>query len=210
MTRTSDDASRFLEYVAENYGYLVGHLKAFCLNQHYPWSQDIFHDTILKCHRAIQGKGRLNDPTEKGMENYLFISYKLNSMRSRQYSSVTKREELGKKAFLKAWYDFVADATGTEEKVADDMFVDFAAVYLSGRAEREALGGGDLSPEEFNLWRMKTFIPRMTYSDLKEKTGARGIRGKVTKVRRWLKDHVSREEVDAAFSDMFNEFKPND
>lgn len=188
-------AEQFLKWAGGNYEELKRHTVAYCMDQHYTWSEDIFSDTIIKVHDAIERKGGLDDPSPKGMENYFFLSYRNNSTRERQYARVRKRVEFTSdiaKSF---------EATPTsDEKVMDDLYKDFTVMYLALAAE-DASTRGELDPESFRLWRWKTFTP-MTYKRLREVTGAKAVRRKVLEVRDWLRSNVSLKEVDNAF-DMF-------
>lgn len=190
----------FREYVNEKYDYLKQHLIAYCMNQHYNWDEDIFHDTIAKCIDIVDRKG-IKDKTEKGMENYIFKSYKFNTMRERQYCRVTKRDN-NITDITGAYEDYLDNLPTADAKVENDMYVDFSAMYLASMAEN-AMIEGQITPEEFHLWRFKTFLPYLTYNKLEEMTKSKGVRNKVKKVRQWLKDNVTLDMINENFNKLY-------
>jgi hypothetical protein len=57
--------------------------------------------------------------------------------------------------------------------------------------------------EHFLLFRLKYLVPQMTYKKLQEKTQAKKCRQKVSDVKNWIKENVSKEEVKNAFNIMY-------
>ena len=79
------------------------------------------------------------------------------------------------------------------EKVESDLYKDFAVLYLLKRAEQQ------FDPETFYLFNLK-FIGQYTYKQLQEHVKAKAIRQRVAEVKRWLKENVTKEEIDDAFN----------
>ena len=194
------DINKFRQYITKNYDYLRQHLIAFCLDQHYEWDEDIFHDTLVKCIDLVERNG-IRDSSDKGMENYIFKAYKFNTMREKQYCRITKRDN-NVSDINGAYEDYLKQAMTADDKVTADLYNDFSAMYLASMAE-QAMMDGELSPEEYHLWRFKTFMPSLTYNALEEMAKTRGVRNKVKRVRQWLKDNVTLEEINKSFNYMF-------
>lgn len=54
------------------------------------FDDDIYHLTLLKTLEIERNQGRLHDSSEQGIDNYIFIAYKLNSLRDKQYPRVAR------------------------------------------------------------------------------------------------------------------------
>ena len=187
-------AQRYLEWVSANYNELQLHLKKYCSNQRYKWDEDVFAQTYLNVYERIKKKG-LEDPTEQGFMNFTFISFKFNTIRASQYCSVKKRIDKNDDEINKMYEDYYnANNDTSDVKVMRDLKTDFSALYLAQKAEENC------NPEYFRLWKMKMFM-NLTYKQLAEKTGDRQSRQKVLQVKNWLKEHISKKEIDNAFDD---------
>lgn len=190
------DSDIFKQYIDSHYEAIKQHLIAFCLHEHYTWDEDIYHDTLLKCIDLIERKG-LKDTSDKGIENYLFMAYKTNTMRERQYCRVTRRDK-NITDINGAYEDYLSHRSSADEKVMNDLYVDFSAMYLASSAEG-AMMDGHITAEEYHLWRFKTFLPYLTYDKLENLTRSKGVRGKVKRVRQWLKENISIDAIDESF-----------
>lgn len=187
-------AIRYLEWVAANYDELQLHLKKFCSNQRYKWDEDVFAQTTLNVYERIQKKG-LEDPTEQGFMNFTFISFKFNTIRASQYCSVKKRIEMEDDALHHQYEKYYNTVNETADaKVMKDLKTDFSALYLAEKAEENC------NPEYFKLWRMKMFL-NLTYKQLAEKTGDKQSRQKVLQVKNWLKENITKKQIDKAFDE---------
>lgn len=194
-----DKALIFINYINNHYEELYGRFKAFCLDKKYEFDEDIFQDTILKCYKLIERKG-LEDISNKGIENYFFMSFKQNLQREKQYARNQKRD--GNVIDISGAYsEYLNSLLTQKEKLKSDLYKDFATLYLLSKAEEH------FDYEHFNLFRQKTFDKNMTYQKLQEKTGLKGVRQKVVDVKNWLKHNVSQSEVrrefEAIYGDLF-------
>ena len=194
------DEFLFKQYIDNNYEYIRQHIIAFCMDQHYKWEEDIFHDTLLKCIDLVERNG-LKDSSDQGIMNYIFKAYKFNTMRERQYCRVTKRDN-NVTDINGAYEDYLSHSLNAEDKVTGDLYTDFSAMYLAAAAE-DAMMNGALTPEEFHLWRFKTFMPSLTYNALEQMTKSKGVRNKVKKVRQWLKDNVTMADIKNNFNKLY-------
>lgn len=194
------DETLFINYINNHYDELYYKYRQFCREKHYDWDEDIFQDTILKCYEAIERKGKLNDTTNQGIENYFFISFKLNIKREGQYARNTKRDmnytsdEI--MTLYEEWYDTNKDSSRT--KLLNDLYKDFSTLYIMTVVEEK------FDAEHFYLFRLKTLC-QFTYKQLSDKTGIKGVRQKVLDVRNWLKDNLTKQEVNKAFQAMYGD-----
>lgn len=193
------DARLFLEYINDNYEILKNKYKTMCVQNQLNWDEDVFSNTILSCYNAINKKGKLDDTSNQGIENYFFRSFKQNVQRERQYCRVSKRDlNYNSDSINQAyenWYNGTKDTA--INKIRSDLYKDFATLYIMHRVEDE------FDAEHFRLFNLKTLIPDMTYKKLQEKTKCTSCRQKVIDVRNWVRNNVSKAEIKKAFNLMY-------
>lgn len=193
------DARLFLEYINDNYEILKNKYKTMCVQNQLNWDEDVFSNTILSCYNAINKKGKLDDTSNQGIENYFFRSFKQNVQRERQYCRVSKRDlNYNSDSINLAYENWYNDTKDTAiNKIRSDLYKDFATLYIMHRVEDE------FDAEHFRLFNLKTLIPDMTYKKLQEKTKCTSCRQKVIDVRNWVRNNVSKEEIKKAFNLMY-------
>ncbi len=186
------DATKFINYINDHYDELKNRFKAFCNDKKYQFDIDIFQDSIIKCYTLIEKQGYLKDTSDKGIENYFFMSFKQNLQREKQYARNQKRDS--NITDVDATYEDFANKNKltTNDKLLSDLYKDFATLYLIMQVE------ANFDEEHFYLFKLKTFT-NMTYAQLAKKTNAKGIRQKVVAVKNWLKENVTKEEIKKAF-----------
>lgn len=193
------DQDKFLRYINDHYLLLKNKYRKFCQEKMYDWDEDIYSDTILKCYEAIERKGKLEDTTPQGFENYFFRSFKQNIQREKQYCRVSKRDLNIKNddinQLYEDWYNYNKDSSTS--KIKNDMFKDFAVLYIMSTVE------DNFDNEHFYLFKLKMLCPDMTYKKLAAKTKVKGSRQKVVNVKNWLKDNVTKEDVNKAFYQLY-------
>ena len=169
-----EDATIFINYINDHYKQLKLKYRRFCTEKDYQWDEDIFSDTILNCYNAIEKKGKLNDTTNQGIENYFFRSFKQNLQREKQYCRVSKRDLNYNSDNINEVYEEWYNANNTPEKIKllSDLWKDFATLYILTKVE------DNFDSEHFLLFRLKYLIPSMTYKKLQEKTQAKKCRQK--------------------------------
>lgn len=192
------DKDLFIGYINDHYSELKYKYINFCKEKNYNWDEDIFSDTIIKCYDAIDRKGKLNDTTPQGIENYFFISFKLNLKREGQYARNQKRD---RNVTSDSLYDLYEDWYNTNnvsstEKIKSDLFKDFSVLYIMTLVE------DNFDNEHFYLFKLKTLC-NMTYKELANKTGIKGCRQKVVDVKTWLKENLTKEEIRDGFQQMY-------
>jgi len=191
-----EQKDKFLQWVADNYEYLKQHHMAYCLNTKQKWNEDIFCDTYLKIAERILKDG-IKDDSDKGFENYFFMAFKLNTKREAQYCRNRKKDDNADIAFVNEQYK--NSLLTQEEKLLQDLKKDFSVLFILAAVEQ------NFPAEHFNLFRQK-FLSNLTYKQLADRTGLKGVRQKVVDVKNWLKENVTKEMVDEAFNRKYGNF----
>lgn len=190
----------FIKYINDHYNELQCKYRTFCHQNGYRWDWDIFQDTILKCHDAIERKGKLNDTTPQGIENYFFIAFKLNVKREGQYARNMKRDlnvtSDNINDVYEQWYN--ETHTTSRTKLLNDLWTDFSTLYIMRTVE------DNFPQEDFYLFKLKTLCG-MTYKQVQEKTQAKKVRQRVCDIKNWLKDNVRKEDVKEVFTEMYGD-----
>ena len=187
-----DKARIFLNYINDNYQALKDRFRRFCYDKSYEWEEDIFCNTILSCYETISKKG-LQDITPLGIENYFFMSFKFNVMRDKLYSRNRSRDR--NVTDINGAYENYCNNNlkSVEEKIATDLFNDFAIVYILKKVEE------NFDSISFYLYRLKTLTPKMTYKKLQTITKYKSVRQKVCSVKRWIRSNIKISDVRKAF-----------
>lgn len=192
------DCDKFINYINAHYEELQCKYRTFCSLNGYKWDWDIFQDTIVKCYDAIKKKGKLNDTTDQGMENYFFIAFKLNIKREGQYARNQKRDlnitSDNINDVYEQWYN--ANHTTDRAKLVSDLFTDFSTLYIMSVVEE------NFSQEDFYLFKLKTLC-NMTYKQVQDKTNEKRVRQRVVDIKNWLKENVKKEDVRNAFHNIY-------
>lgn len=195
------DQNTFIKYINDNYQLLKNKYRKFCSEKHYDWDEDVFSDTILKCHDAIKRKGKLEDKTAQGIENYFFRSFKQNIQREKQYCRVSKRDlnitSDNINNIYEDWYNKFNDSS--INKIKSDLYKDFSVLYIMHKVEEE------FDSEHFYLFKLKSLMPDMTYKKLQAKTHCTSCRQKVVDVKNYIKEHITKEEINKAFNKMYGD-----
>lgn len=195
-----NDQTIFINHINKNYEDIVTKLKILCGQRHQSFDEDIFHESILRCHKAITKKGKLNDTSPYGIESYLIRSYfnlVLETKRSCQHSKRDMNynsDNIGE--LYEDWYNNHNNDAIT--KIKSDLYKDFSTLYIMMKVEEQ------FDNEHFYLFKLKTLC-EMTYKQLCEKTSVKGCRQKVVEVKNWLKENLSKEEINNAFYQMYGE-----
>lgn len=194
LERDISDQDKFINYINGHYDELQCKYKAFCSLNNYKWDWDIFQDTILKCYEAISKKGKLNDTSSQGIENYFFIAFKLNVMREGQYARNQKRDlnidSDSINELYETWYN--DNNTTSRHKLISDLFTDFSTLYIMTKVEE------NFPQEDFYLFKLKTLCS-MTYKQIQDKTKAKKVRQRIVDIKNWLKSNITKDIVKEAF-----------
>ena len=190
-------AEQFINYISEHYDELKDRFQSFCYNKHYTWDEDVFCDTYLKCYEVINRAGKMANPTPRGFEDYLFRSFKQNTVRDKQYARNTKKDcnVTNVSELYEEWYN--ENNTTSLKKVQKDLYNDFSVLYLAKQLEQ------NVDAQSFYLWRIKNFLPKITYQKLAEITGVKGCRAKVVECKKWLQQNVTQKDIKRAFDEQY-------
>lgn len=193
-----NDAKRFINYINDHYQELYNRFQAFCNDKSYLFDPDIYQDTILKCYKLIEKQGYMKDTTDKGIENYFFMSFKQNLQRESQYARNMKRDN-NIVNLAGANETYLNSLLTEQEKLKSDLYKDFATLYLLKQIE------DNFDTEHFYLFRLKVFDKTMTYRKLSDSTGIKGCRQKVVDCKNWLKQNVKQEDIRKEFDNIYGE-----
>lgn len=192
---------KFLRWIGENYEQQRLKFQRYCSHKHQQYDEDIFADTILKVAEKISKRG-LKDDTEKGFENYLFKSFKINMLREKQYSRNAKRDNSIEdvSALWKAYAD--TNLESSDEKLKSDLKQDFSVLYIANKVIENF--GEPLA----HIYLTKYFY-NWTYKQLAQHfPNVPKLRDRLLEVKHFLQESVSKDEVDKAFwlkyDDMLN------
>ena len=189
-----EDNRLFINYISDHYNQLYYKYRQFCKEKDYQWDEDIFQDTIVNCYSAITKKGKLQDTSNQGIENYFFKSFKMNIMREKQYARNQKRDLNVEADDVDVMYEEWTNNNKEDArtKILSDMWKDFSCLYIMMTVEE------NFDDEHFYLFRLK-HLCNMTYKQLTDKTGIKGVRQKILDVKQWLKDNLTKEDINKAF-----------
>lgn len=189
-----EDNRLFINYISDHYNQLYYKYRQFCREKDYQWDEDIFQDTIVNCYSAITKKGKLQDTSNQGIENYFFKSFKMNIMREKQYARNQKRDLNVEADDVDVMYEEWCNNNKEDSrtKILSDMWKDFSCLYIMMLVE------DNWDDEHFYLFRLK-HLCNMTYKQLTDKTGIKGVRQKILDVKQWLKDNLTKEDINKAF-----------
>lgn len=196
-----EDATIFLNYINDHYKVVGDTLKILCNQRHQKFDEDAFHESILRCHKAITKKGKLDDKSPYGITSYLIRSYFnlvlenkracVNSKRDMNYDD----DNIGE--LQEEWSQ--KNQVDAKQKILTDMYKDFSVLYIMMVAE------SNFDSEHFYLFRLKQLQPGMTYKKLAEVTQMKGVRQKVVEVKKFIQQNVTKEMIRKEFFDIYGD-----
>ena len=196
-----EDATIFINYINDHYNQVVNTLKILCNQRHQKFDEDAFHECILRCHKAITKKGKLDDKSPYGITSYLIRSYFnlvlenkracVNSKRDMNYDD----DNIGE--LQEEWSQ--KNQVDAKQKILGDMFKDFSVLFIMMVAE------SNFDSEHFYLFRLKQLQPGMTYKKLAEVTQMKGVRQKVVEVKKFIQQNVTKEMIRKEFYDIYGD-----
>ena len=192
-------ADEYLKWIGKNFEYLRNKFRKFCIEKSYEFDEDIFSDTYMKVYETICRNG-LEDNTERGFDNYTFKSFKQNLQREKQYARNEKRDRNFTSDEVDLLYEKYINQTENQslQKLRNDLYIDFATLYIMSKVEEH------FDEEHFYLFRIKT-LGNLTYKQLQQKTKIKSARQKVIDVKNFLKNNVTKEEINDAFQLMYGD-----
>ena len=195
------DKDLFLKHINDHYQEVVTKFKILCGQRHQRFDEDIFHESIIRCHKAIEKKGYLLDKTPYGIESYLIRSY-FNLVLETNRSCERRKRDLNYNSdnigsLYEDWYN--SHYSDAKEKIVNDLFKDFSILYIMMIAEK------NFDAEHFYLFRLKELQPDMTYKKLSEITKMKAVRQKVVEVKKFIKDNVTKEQIKEEFFNIYGD-----
>ena len=196
-----NDATIFLNYVNDHYKEVGGTLKLLSAQRKQKFDEDAFHESILRCHKAISKKGYLKDKSPYGITSYLIRSY-FNLINEEKRSAKVKKRDMNYNSdniggLYEDYYN--SNFTDARQKVVSDLFRDYAVLYVMMIAEQ------NFDSEHFYLFKLKELCKDMTYKKLSEKTKIKGVRQKVVEVKRFIQANVTKDEIRKSFFETFGD-----
>lgn len=201
IKRTMKDETIFLNYIGNNYDEVVNTLKILCSQRKQVLDEDLFHESILRCHKAIQKKGYMKDSSPYGIKSYLIRTYFNYVMEEKRSAKVKKRDQNYNSDNIGEMYEsyYNSNNINSREKVTNDLFKDFSVLYILMLIET------NFDSEHFYLFRLKELCKDMTYKKLSEKTGIKAVRQKVVECKKWLKENVTKEDIRKEFFEIYGD-----
>lgn len=197
-------ADKFLQWFSTKYEHLKNKYYKFCEERDYEWDEDVFSDTYLKVYDKIVKSG-INDSSDKGMENYFFIAFKMNLKRSKQYCRHTKRDYNYTDDEITSLYeDYMNEHQDSAmDKVRSDCVKDFFVKEIIESVERE------FGTEKAHLFASKYLIKGNTYKELARKTNRKNIRNEILEIKRWVQENISKDLLMGKFREEYDELLEN-
>lgn len=182
----------FFQWIAEHWEQQKNKLQRFCANQRLPFDDDVYSETVTKIAERILKKG-LKDTTPKGMENYLFKSFKINTLRERDYARNKKRDH-NVTDITQLYEDWANEHQLTPtSKLLHDLKQDFSLLYLASVVIEHY---GEQSAHLF----LTKYCYRYTYKQMQAKfSNIKHLREHLLEIKHFLQEHVTKEEINAAF-----------
>lgn len=195
------DQDIFINYINDNYDKVGGTLKILCSQRHQRFDEDAFHESILRCHKAIAKKGCLNDKSPYGIESYLIRAY-FNLVKEEKRACVNSKRDMNYDddnigELYEEWSQ--QNQVDAKQKIVGDMFKDFSVLYIMMVAE------SNFDSEHFYLFRLKQLQPGMTYKKLSEMTKIKGVRQKVVEVKKFIQNNVTKEMIKQEFYSIYGD-----
>ena len=196
-----NDATVFINYINDNYNKVGGTLKVLSAQRKMKYSEDAFHETIIRCHKAIEKKGYLKDKSPYGITSYLIRSY-FNLINEEKRSAKNAKRDMNYNSdniggLYEDYYN--SNFTDARQKVVNDLFRDYAVLYVMMIAEQ------NFDSEHFYLFKLKELCKDMTYKKLSEKTKIKGVRQKVVEVKKYIQANVTKDEIRKSFFETFGD-----
>lgn len=185
------DMNKVLDYIDRHYNDAKNACMAHCASTGKEWSEDVFHDTLLKVNDIYERHG-LSDESDAGILNYIWMSFRTNIIREKQYKNNQGC------MFTDAYGGTTEDE---EARASVEMFNDFAVDYIYHKIEECQ----DITPDEYNIYRLKT-IGNKTYAQMQQKYGwpIHQLRQSVTKVRRFIRQNINKQDIKNKFYELYN------
>lgn len=190
------DSELFVNYVGQNYDKLYLSMKRYAINKTGQWDEDIFQETIVRCHDNIERKIYLQDNTPSGIENFFFKSFANNIIREKQYARVAKRVETEDFSGFLHKNDKYDDQLN--EKLKMDLKEDFSVLFILSKIEEA------FDYQTAHLFSLK-YLSGLTYNQIREKTQVKNTRQKILDANKYVIENITPEVINDAFKRFYEE-----
>ena len=194
-----EDSKLFLKYINDHYNEVVNTLKILCGQRKQRFDEDVYHESILRCHRAIEKKGYLQDKSPYGITSYLIRAYFNLVAETKRSACNAKRDQNYDSDNIGGLYEdyYNSNYTDARQKVISDLFKDFSVLYIMMVAE------SNFDAEHFYLFKLKELCKDMTYKKIQEKTGLKAVRQKVVSVKKFIQENVTKDMIRKEFYEIY-------
>lgn len=191
MEKTKEEqAKKFLNYINDNYDNIKKQFTKYCYANKIIFNEDIFSDTYLKIYDKIIKSG-IKDDSAEGMLNYFFKSFKMNIIREAEYA---RNKKIDKNIQSESLHEEL-EYEDADIKIERESFIDFQINYLINYL----INFYPDNREDIYLFRLKYLLPKITYKKLQEITNASNVKAKVIRCKKFLMEHVTKEEIIKAY-----------
>ena len=199
--KEQQDHTIFINYINDHYDEVKQTLKILSGQRNQSFNEDAFHESIIRCHNAIQKKGFLQDKSPYGITSYLIRAYFNYILETKRAACNAKRDQNYTSDNIGGLYEdyYNSNFTDARQKVINDLFRDYAVLYVMMVAEQ------NFDQEHFYLFKLKELCKDMTYKKLSEKTKIKGVRQKVVEVKRFIQANVTKDEIRKSFFETFGD-----
>lgn len=182
-------ADLFLKEISEELEAYRSRWKAYFYSRDYIWDDDLLSDTIVKCYDTISRLG-LKDGSKESW-NYLFKALINNYKRELQYARVKNREEV--EDINLVYERYLNQQHTVEHKIASDLLKEFEWNYCLEMAEKYC------DSDDFYVFRLQ-YVLEWDDDKIKKKTKDKDWKKKSSRVVKWLKYNMKKDEVLKKFS----------
>lgn len=182
-------ADLFLKEISEEIEVYRSKWKAYFYSRDYIWDDDLLSDTIVKCYDTISRLG-LKDGSKESW-NYLFKALINNYKRELQYARVKNREEV--EDINLVYERYLNQQHTVEYKIVSDLLKEFQWNYCLEMAEKYC------DSDDFYVFRLQ-YVLEWDDDKIKKKTKDKDWKKKSSRVVKWLKYNMKKDEVLKKFS----------
>ena len=196
----NEPLNTFYNWLIKNHDEQKDKLKKYCSHKHYIWDDDIFQETIWLVSDNIIKKNGLSDMSDKGIENFFFISFRNNLCRKYAYNYLKKRDNnIYDNKLLALYEEHLNKAVPTEQKIWDDLKEDFYVMRCLEEIEKEF---GNAVAHCY----AEKYLHQMTYSDvIKKNPHIKDLKKKLLEAKQYIREKYTRETLKEEFEKFIEE-----
>lgn len=192
--RYQERADLFLQEISEDIHTYERKWEAYFKEIGLPFDIDILNDTIVKCYDTISRLGLREGKKESF--NYLFKSFKTNSLRELEYARNKNREEV--EDINEVYERYMAREKSQDYKIVLDLWQEFQYAYLLREVELY------WDKDTFYLFKLK-YVLSLEDSDILKKSKNPDWKKDLRTVTKWLKNNVKQEDIKQEFNQKYPE-----